>query len=194
MHAEHQSSRGAGWTPPTKTTGRGSPSQTRAEGHPSLFSAALPVFAQYVSTKKPPRNKTWSPWEAGRHWGPGDLNALFDCPPPGEAARARRPARRLRPDLRRSVSELATHPRSIFLSRRGHQTRARTDGRSWGRGLAGERPGRAGVSQPHAPWPAPPPGPLLFPPRPRSPRVPRALPLPLPGGGHGGGEGGGTIT
>lgn len=46
------------------------PRRPELKATPAFFSAALPVFAENLSTKKPPRNKTWSPWKAGRRWDP----------------------------------------------------------------------------------------------------------------------------
>ena len=92
---------------PPKPPARALP-RSPAEGHLSL-SAPPPAFAHNISTKKPPRNKTLFPWAPGRRRVPatGTLSPALHCRgrQPGRGG----PPRRLRSDLRRSISELATN-------------------------------------------------------------------------------------
>lgn len=162
------------------------------------LSAPPPAFARNISTKKPPRNKTLSPWAPGTRRDPA-TGALFAGPcrretQPGSSG----PTRRLRPDLRPSVSELATRlplhlPLPTWaLDPREEGARGPTGG-AGAEGAAGTRPG------PAAPRPlAPAASAAIVPGRPRRPRAPRPprAPVLIPGRGSrlSKGGGGGTIT
>lgn len=135
MRADHWSSRRARWTPPTQATGRAHPRSPQLKAsHLSLFrrrclrSSRTVAQRNHPGTKHGPRGG-----RAGVGTGWPELSPRLPTPL-GETGRGE-PPRGLRLDLRQSVSELATHPRSIFPFRRGRGTRARTDGRSWGGGL-----------------------------------------------------------
>lgn len=198
--------RNAGWPlklkPSLTDTSRPShgsalPSSSELKATPAFHSAAW-----NLGTKKPPRNKTWSPWAPGRRREPA-TRALSAAP---HRRRSSQGAAGLPAACVRSSAEmfhnLPPSPCSIFLSRRGHGTRARRAredrraAQSW-RARTGRRLGRAGSRSPTPPLRPPPPRSLLFPRRACPPRAPRrrTLPPPFPGGGQGWeGGGGSTIT
>lgn len=149
------------------------------------------------SAQRNHRETKHGPWR-GAALGPGPERAPRAPTAGVQPGRGGAPeAPRARPSSKCFRTCHPSPPRSIFPSRRGRGTRARTGGRSWGgqrRAMAGVRRGPAATSR----RPPPPPGPQLPPRCPCPPRapLPRALPPPLAGGGPGGGEGGGggTIT
>lgn len=153
---------------------------------PALFGAAACVHPRALAqrnhreTKHGPRGRqagvgTWRPVERSQLPVAGK----------GSQGAAGRPGASVRTFLEVFQNLPPTLPRSIFPSRRGCRTRARTDGWSWGGGPGGGRPGRAGVLQPHAPWAAPasPAAIVPAPPPPAASPPPTRAPAPTPGRG-----------
>lgn len=143
---------------------------------PQPFSALLPAFAQNDSTKKPPRNKTRSPWRAGRRWDrvTGALPAATHTSGGDSQGAASRPGASVSTFVE-VFQNLPPTPVHSTLSTWTWDTRE--DRRAeQGRRTENGRPNRARVPQSHALKLAPASGPLLFPRSPRAAPARRAPP------------------
>lgn len=96
------------------------------------------------------------PVGAGQTSGAGDKSALRGSSPPEVQPRCGVPPSRLRPELRRNISQLATQPLLHFPLSTWTRDPSEKDRRAaQSRGArTGRRLGRAWVPQPHAPSPA----------------------------------------